>query len=643
MRLFAVFWSIRLEPESIIRMEAVSGCSMMRKGSVSNMCCRRLICAASVSGKMEIIMKKLFKAIRQNDLESVIKILEKNPEVINCMATPPPKKDDGQSPLQVSIKTGNLTIAQYLIEKGADVNHMEPDNGLPPTQTYRCPVLFDAIMGLFARWENRRGDYFQVVSKLLEVGANPNKQDNRGNDSWDLTLNTYSFNISRLRDGASTDTFTDMTRELLDILIKHNADILNLDRIKKDLNQFETYSLVLENLILNRDDFYDVAPEQVEAWNRNCIPIFKIARPYYAKNNPYYEQKVAKRKKPHEEDELQIKKWSLEEESIAEKLIEAITSDNVGLVVDILKQAPQCVDYVLEKSTKFEGYNGQSIFQIAVNCASNTAILHILIASGVNVNYMPERKFKVPEGGRITYCDGKPLFYEYQSEIVYFPKNKPLELDSIEEPIIQSVLKRIITTAGLGGVEYADALVGVAVHLLDKGANPNKKDEGGYNSWLKLLCIAQRIFRIVLDKGNEELFLAYLEKCLRLLIEYQTDIYDVSIEHMDTIEDIILNWQSGHEPLDGLSEQQKEFWRGTGHSLCLLVEKFYYTDYDCIIGKEAKQIHEILGDKRHLMMTEFIERMEQGDIELIKQIAELFRQDDTPEGREKAERLLKLF
>jgi len=139
------------------------------------------------------------------------------------------------------------------------------------------------------------------------------------------------------------------------------------------------------------------------------------------------------------------------------------------------------------------------------------------------------------------------------------------------------------------------------------------------------------------------LFLAYLEKCLRLLIEYQTDIYDVSIEHMDTIEDIILNWQSGHEPLDGLSEQQKEFWRGTGHSLCLLVEKFYYTDYDCIIGKEAKQIHEILGDKRHLMMTEFIERMEQGDIELIKQIAELFRQDDTPEGREKAERLLNLF
>ena len=606
-------------------------------------------------------MKKLFIAIRQNDLESVIKILEKKPEVVNCMATAPPKKDDGQSPLQVAIKVDNLSIVQYLIDKGADVNYMEPDNGLPPTRTYRCPVLFDAIIRLFARWKDYSKEHLQLISQLLELGADPNKQDNRGSNSWDFAINTYSNKTIFIRDDEDMISIKAVVKELFDILIKYNVDILNIDRIRKDLKPFETYSLFLHNIILNRDNFFGVKPEQIEHWNRRYIPIITMLKPYYAKNNPYYEDDCGK-ENLFEKDRIHITKCTLEEEHIEEeyiekvhiekvhieehieeKLIEAIISDNVGRVADILKKEPQCVNYILEKSIKFEEYNGQSIFQIAVNSASNTAILHILISSGVDANYMPESKFEVPEGGKIVYYAGKPLFYEYKSETVYFPENKTSELDSINEPIIQSILKRIITTAGLGGADYADSLVGVAVHLLDRGANPDKKDEGGYNAWMKLLCTAQRIFRIVVDKGNDKLFLTYLGKCLRLLIEYQADIYDISIEHMDTIEDIILNWQSGREPLDGLSEQYKRFWREIGHSLFLLVEKFYRMDYDCIISKEAKQVHQILGDKRHLMKTEFVERMEQGDIELIKQIADLFRQENTQEGRKKAERLLNLF
>lgn len=108
-------------------------------------------------------MKSLFTAIRQNDLDKVIKILGKNPKAVNCIATAPPKKDNGQSPLQVSIKTGNLVIAQYLMKEGADVNYMEPDDGLPPIRSYRCPVLFDAIRGLFFRWENCREGYLQSI------------------------------------------------------------------------------------------------------------------------------------------------------------------------------------------------------------------------------------------------------------------------------------------------------------------------------------------------------------------------------------------------------------------------------------------------------------------------------------------------
>jgi hypothetical protein len=37
-------------------------------------------------------MKRLFKAVRQKDLETVKRILETKPELINCVATPPPKK-----------------------------------------------------------------------------------------------------------------------------------------------------------------------------------------------------------------------------------------------------------------------------------------------------------------------------------------------------------------------------------------------------------------------------------------------------------------------------------------------------------------------------------------------------------------------
>ena len=70
-------------------------------------------------------MKKLFVAIRQGDLQLVKEILEKNPKLINCTAKQPPKKDDGQSPLQVAIKSGNLHIADYLIDFWADLNFIE--------------------------------------------------------------------------------------------------------------------------------------------------------------------------------------------------------------------------------------------------------------------------------------------------------------------------------------------------------------------------------------------------------------------------------------------------------------------------------------------------------------------------------------
>ena len=39
-------------------------------------------------------MKKLFTAIRASDLETLKQIIEKRPELVNCTAKQPPKKDD---------------------------------------------------------------------------------------------------------------------------------------------------------------------------------------------------------------------------------------------------------------------------------------------------------------------------------------------------------------------------------------------------------------------------------------------------------------------------------------------------------------------------------------------------------------------
>lgn len=232
-----------------------------------------------------LTMTKLFKAIRQNDIETVKKVLQKYPEKVNCMATPPPKKDEGQSPLQVAIKVGNIEIAHYLIDQGADVNHMEPYNGLPPTGCYRCPLLFDAIMALLADWKNRKEEKLGLISRLLEAGADPNKTDNRGSTSWDFAINHYCDIITRVDDVTDIQK---VEKELLDILFKYDADILNIDRINEDLKVFTNYSLVLNSLILNRDDLYGVSPERERQWKKRWLRIIPILKPYYMKNNPNY-------------------------------------------------------------------------------------------------------------------------------------------------------------------------------------------------------------------------------------------------------------------------------------------------------------------------------------------------------------------
>ncbi len=140
-------------------------------------------------------MRKLFNAIRKDDFETVKQLLEKKPELIACTAKQPPKKDDGQSPLQAALKTGRFNIVEYLLDLGADINFMEDDTCC---NEWRAPVIHDAINAavMSSRWNVNSEIYgglkvknlkeeadraFKILKRIVDLGADVNAKDSYGN------------------------------------------------------------------------------------------------------------------------------------------------------------------------------------------------------------------------------------------------------------------------------------------------------------------------------------------------------------------------------------------------------------------------------------------------------------------------------
>ena len=152
-------------------------------------------------------MKKLFKSIRDGEIEIVKQIIEKQPELVNCIAKQPPKKDDGQSPLQVAFKTGNTDIAEYLIDMGANVNFIEDESCC---NSWRTPVLHDAIncAVMCCRWntnDEMRGfkvystkekadEALRLLKKMIDAGADVNAVDSHGNSG----LNRFGLQANQI-------------------------------------------------------------------------------------------------------------------------------------------------------------------------------------------------------------------------------------------------------------------------------------------------------------------------------------------------------------------------------------------------------------------------------------------------------------
>ncbi len=146
-------------------------------------------------------MKKLFTAIKKHDFDLVKKILEDKPNLIDCVAKQPPKSDDGKSLLQVAIKDGTIEIANYLLDKGANVNFMECETSV---NGWQMPVIQDALSLAImkTRWcvidaqgnetvqhtREESDEAFSLLKRMIDLGADLNRVDSKGNTTLERVV-----------------------------------------------------------------------------------------------------------------------------------------------------------------------------------------------------------------------------------------------------------------------------------------------------------------------------------------------------------------------------------------------------------------------------------------------------------------------
>ena len=205
-------------------------------------------------------MQKTFQLLRRGDIEGIRQILNKKPEEVNAVSGDKPKRDQGQSLLQVAIKSGHLDIADLLIDRGADLNFIEEPTELNPfcqpvIQTAGGRAVFDCRR-MIKRWNGQYEMYsskekadqsFKVFKKMLELGADISQKDSHG--------------------GTLLQTILIVTKEVLPSYYwktKETSDnVLITDELRHDLNRI--YDLLIR---------YGVTSEEISAYHK--IPLKEL-------------------------------------------------------------------------------------------------------------------------------------------------------------------------------------------------------------------------------------------------------------------------------------------------------------------------------------------------------------------------------
>lgn len=183
-------------------------------------------------------MQKLFTLLRQGNFDELKRIITNKPELLSSVSGPKPKKDHGQSLLQVAFKTGKLDIADFLIESGIDVNFMEAEDD---DSGVRAPVLFDAITAVlmslcvnkYSSKEEVEGKFTEsdrallLMKKMISLGADVTKRTSNNMTAVNWALH----HATNIMDSPSAYPYSqEKVREqltlILDCLFENGADYM---------------------------------------------------------------------------------------------------------------------------------------------------------------------------------------------------------------------------------------------------------------------------------------------------------------------------------------------------------------------------------------------------------------------------------
>ena len=193
-------------------------------------------------------IKIFFNAVSNGEINKVSELLDSNSEYLSICNVAPPKKDDGQSGLQVAFKTGNFEIARLLIDKGADTNFMETSE----INEWTAPVLHDCIRATIFNSYTLQKDTscfdlaFSLMRLMLSKNTDPNSMDSYGNNCLHRAL----MDARQMLDNPGTDFKNDiLINQLKNVfreLIKAGADI------KQSIDKKESAEELYLNFKLDR-------------------------------------------------------------------------------------------------------------------------------------------------------------------------------------------------------------------------------------------------------------------------------------------------------------------------------------------------------------------------------------------------------
>ncbi|MEO5979218.1 MAG: hypothetical protein ABIS36_00565 [Chryseolinea sp.] len=197
-------------------------------------------------------IKGFFKAIRDSEIHEIRELVNSNDSYLTVCNVSPPKKDDGQSGLQVAFKTGNFEIAEFLIERGADVNFMETSE----VSEWRAPVLHDCIRATIFNSYTLQKDTsnfdraFALLTIILGKNADPNAIDSLGNTCLLRAILDARQMIDNPKADLSDGILIEQLQRVFGSLIKAGADPKSASDGRESAEYF------LENYGLKEYDFW---------------------------------------------------------------------------------------------------------------------------------------------------------------------------------------------------------------------------------------------------------------------------------------------------------------------------------------------------------------------------------------------------